>query len=53
MTRIATALERETLTREDLDGIFAAHELQISELPAVDAALMELSNQPPGPESIT
>ena len=49
----ATALERETLTREDLDGIFAAHELQISELPAVDAALMELSNQPPGPESIT
>jgi cell division protease FtsH len=43
----ANALERETLTREDLDEIFAAHELRTSDLPAVEAALMELSSQPP------
>ncbi len=48
----ANALERETLTREDLDEIFAAHRLQTSELPAVEAALMELSNQPPDSESL-
>ena len=48
----ANALERETLTREDLDEIFAAHPFQTSELPAVEAALMELSDQPPDPESI-
>lgn len=37
------ALERETLTREDLDGIFAAHEMYgEGELPDVDRALAEL-----------
>ena len=47
----ANALERETLTREDLDEIFAAHELHESEpeeLPA-EAAVV-LSAEPPGPE---
>ena len=48
----ANALERETLTREDLDEIFAAHRLQTSELPAVEAALMELSDQRPDPEPL-
>jgi cell division protease FtsH len=47
----ANALERETLTREDLDEIFAAHELA-GERPAVpgpEAALV-LSLDPPAPE---
>ncbi len=40
------ALERETLTREDLDAIFAAHELRRDgELPDVDDALAKLSDQ--------
>jgi cell division protease FtsH len=43
----ANALERETLTREDLDEIFAAHEPQQPDLPDVDRALMELSEQRP------
>ncbi len=41
----AAALERETLTREELDEIFAAHELHQPSLPDLDEALMELSEQ--------
>ncbi|MSO40756.1 MAG: ATP-dependent zinc metalloprotease FtsH [Solirubrobacterales bacterium] len=42
----ANALEHETLTREDLDRIFASHELQTPERPDVPEALMLLSQQP-------
>ena len=47
----ANALERETLTREDLDEIFAAHELRESERAsaAIEAAVV-LSSEPPQPE---
>jgi ATP-dependent Zn protease len=41
----ASALERETLTREELDFIFDAHELHQPPLPDLDEALMELSDQ--------
>ncbi len=41
----ANALERETLTREDLDDIFASHELQEPELRDASEALMEFSRQ--------
>ncbi|MFN8160275.1 MAG: AAA family ATPase [Solirubrobacterales bacterium] len=44
----ATALERETLTREELDEIFAAHELRADGSLDVDAALMRLSRQSQG-----
>ncbi len=40
------ALERETITREELDSIFAAHELKLAgEIPDVDEALADLSEQ--------
>ena len=39
------ALERETLTREELDEIFDAHELRHPALAYVDQALLELSDQ--------
>jgi cell division protease FtsH len=41
----AAALERETLTREELDEIFEAHELHQPKLPYIDEALMHLSRQ--------
>ncbi|HEY5943595.1 MAG TPA: AAA family ATPase [Solirubrobacterales bacterium] len=42
------ALERETLTREELDEIFAAHELRgLVEAPGSGAALVAMSRQPP------
>ncbi|MDX6617153.1 MAG: cell division protease FtsH [Solirubrobacterales bacterium] len=41
----AAALERETLTREELDEIFDAHELRQPKLPYIDEALMHLSRQ--------
>ncbi len=41
----AAALERETLTREELDEIFDAHELHQPKLPYVDEALAHLSRQ--------
>jgi cell division protease FtsH len=41
----AAALERETLTREELDEIFAAHALARPQLPYVEEALMRLSEQ--------
>jgi ATP-dependent Zn protease len=41
----AAALERETLTREELDEIFDAHDLIQPKLPYVDEALMHLSRQ--------
>ena len=37
----ANALERETLTREDLDEIFDAHDLDRTLLPADDEAVRE------------
>ncbi len=43
----AAALERETLTREELDTIFDAHELRRPALGYVDEALLELSEQRP------
>ncbi len=46
----ASVLERETLTREELDEIFAAHTLRPPSLPYVDEALMELSAQEDRPE---
>jgi cell division protease FtsH len=46
----ANALERETLTREDLDEIFAAHELREKHLPSEVPAAVVLSSQPPQPE---
>ena len=44
----ANALERETLTREDLDEIFAAHELREGQSEA--AAAVVLSSERPRPE---
>ncbi len=41
----ANALERETLTREDLDEIFAAHELREKELPSTVPAAVVLSSE--------
>jgi cell division protease FtsH len=41
----AAALERETLTREELDEIFAAHELREPVAADLDAALAELSEE--------
>jgi cell division protease FtsH len=46
----ANALERETLTREDLDEIFAAHELHEQDLPDSMPAAIVLSTEPPKPE---
>jgi cell division protease FtsH len=46
----ANALERETLTREDLDEIFAAHELREKHLPSSIPAAVVLSSEPPAPE---
>jgi cell division protease FtsH len=46
----ANALERETLTREDLDEIFAAHELREKHLPSSVPAAVVLSSEPPAPE---
>jgi cell division protease FtsH len=46
----ANALERETLTREDLDEIFAAHELHEQHLPDSMPAAVVLSTEPPKPE---
>jgi cell division protease FtsH len=47
----ANALERETLTREDLDEIFAAHELQERQPEGFPAeATVVLSAEPPEPE---
>jgi cell division protease FtsH len=46
----ANALERETLTREDLDEIFAAHELRERHLPSSVPAAVVLSTEPPAPE---
>jgi cell division protease FtsH len=47
----ANALERETLTREDLDEIFAAHELDGDKpaVPGMEATVM-LAAEPPAPE---
>jgi cell division protease FtsH len=47
----ANALERETLTREELDEIFAAHELRANRRAqgAVEPAVF-LSSEPPKPE---
>jgi cell division protease FtsH len=45
------ALERETLTREELDEIFAAHELREREREAAGAeAAAALTSEPPAPE---
>src|SRR3954449_5096012 len=45
----ANALERETLTREDLDEIFAAHELHGPSSPGSGSALVAMSRDlPPG-----
>ncbi len=44
------ALERETLTREDLDEIFAAHELREKHLPSSVPATVVLSSESPAPE---
>ena len=42
----ANALERETLTREDLDEIFAAHELrQLAQAPGSGAALVAMARE--------
>jgi cell division protease FtsH len=46
----ANALERETLTREDLDEIFAAHKLREKHLPSSVPAAVVLSSEPPPPE---
>jgi cell division protease FtsH len=46
----ANALERETLTREDLDEIFAAHELREKHLPSAVPAAVVLSSEAPAPE---
>ncbi len=44
----ANALERETLTREDLDEIFAAHELrEPASASRMGAALVALSRETP------
>ena len=46
----ANALERETLTREDLDEIFAAHELHApSRSEVLDRAVATLSSEAPEP----
>jgi cell division protease FtsH len=45
----ASALERETLTREELDEIFAAHELHGGSPRSLPAAVV-LSTEPPAPE---
>jgi hypothetical protein len=46
----ANALERETLTREDLDEIFAAHELHTpSRAGMFDRAMATLSSEAPEP----
>jgi ATP-dependent Zn protease len=42
----ANALERETLTREDLDDIFAAHELHQLSTRRSGAALVAMSREP-------
>jgi cell division protease FtsH len=46
----ANALERETLTREDLDEIFAAHELREKKLSSAVPAAVALSAEPPSSE---
>jgi cell division protease FtsH len=46
----ANALERETLTREDLDEIFAAHELREKRLPSAVPAAVVLSSEASAPE---
>jgi cell division protease FtsH len=46
----ANALERETLTREDLDEIFAAHELREERMPNAVPTAAVLSSEPPAPE---
>jgi cell division protease FtsH len=46
----ANALERETLTREDLDEIFAAHELREKHQPSSVPTVIVLSSEPPAPE---
>jgi cell division protease FtsH len=46
----AAALERETLTREELDDIFAAHELRESERRGAVPAAVVLSSEQPAPE---
>jgi hypothetical protein len=47
------ALERETLTREELDEIFAAHDLRgLVESPRSGGALVAMSkSSPPNPRS--
>jgi cell division protease FtsH len=46
----ATALERETLTREELDDVFDAHELHgLAERRESGAALVALNRKPPQP----
>jgi cell division protease FtsH len=46
----ANALERETLTREDLDEIFKAHDLREKELPSAVPAAVVLSSEGPAGE---
>jgi cell division protease FtsH len=47
----ANALERETLTREELDEIFAAHELPAPSAPGAQSeAAVALTSEPPTPE---
>ncbi len=46
----ANALERETLTREDLDEIFAAHELRELAPPSAAEPAVYLSSEAPAPE---
>ncbi len=46
----AAALERETLTREELDEIFAAHELRVKERMDTVPAGVVLSSEPSTPE---
>ncbi|HWC08944.1 MAG TPA: hypothetical protein VG458_07825, partial [Solirubrobacterales bacterium] len=43
----ATALERETLTREELDEVFAAHELHTLAEPRGSGAALVAMNRPP------
>jgi cell division protease FtsH len=46
----ANALERETLTREDLDEIFAAHELHEERLSTIVPTTVMLASETPQPE---
>jgi cell division protease FtsH len=45
------ALERETLTREELDEIFDAHELRGLAAPGSGSALVAMASEPPAPRS--